>query len=119
MQDYRKLRVWADAHELAIDVREVTRSFPRTGYAELKSQMTTAAESVVFTIAEGSGASTQKEFARFLDISIKSSRELESQILLARGYGVLPAPTGEGLTNRVILLRKQVYSLRKRVLGGE
>lgn len=52
MPDYRKLRVWAEAHDLAVDVRKITETFPRTGYAELKSQMTTAAESVVLTIVE-------------------------------------------------------------------
>lgn len=116
MQDYRKLRVWADAHELAILVRKLTESFPRTGYAQLKSQMTTAAESVVLTIVEGTGASTQKEFARFLDMSIKSSREVESQLLLAQGYGIVSSPRGQSLTNRVVLLRKQLYTLRKKVL---
>lgn len=116
MQDYSKLRVWADAHELAIDVRKLTESFPRTGYAELKSQMTTAAESVVLTIVEGTGASTQKEFARFLDMSIKSSRELESQLLLAQGYGIVSSPRGQSLTDKVVLLRKQIYTLRKKVL---
>lgn len=50
-------------------------------------------------------------------MSIKSSRELESQLLLAQGYEVLMVPRGEALTNRVILLRKQIYSLRKKVLG--
>ena len=73
MQDYRRLRVYANAHALAISVRAATRVFPRSGYASLKSQMTSAAESIGFNIVEGCCASSQKEFARFLEIAIKSA----------------------------------------------
>jgi len=66
VQDYRRLRVYANAHALAISVRAATRVFPRSGYASLKSQMTSAAESIGFNIVEGCCASSQKEFARFL-----------------------------------------------------
>jgi four helix bundle protein len=42
--------------------------------------MLRAAESIPFNIVEGCGAHTRKDFARFLDISIKSSLELEAQL---------------------------------------
>ncbi|MEO5903513.1 MAG: four helix bundle protein [Gemmatimonadaceae bacterium] len=77
MQDYHNLDVWARAHAQSLKVRKATRQFPRSGYASLKKQMTTAAESITFNIVEGCGASSQKDFARFLDISIKSAFELE------------------------------------------
>jgi len=51
--------------------------------------MTGAAESVPFNIVEGCGGHSQKDFARFLDNSIKSSSELEYQLFLAKDYGVL------------------------------
>ena len=78
MQDYRQLRVHANAHNLAVAVRAATRRFPRNGYASLRAQMTSAAESISFNIVEGCGADSQKEFARFLEIGIKSAMELEN-----------------------------------------
>ena len=90
MQDHRRLRVWQRAHALAIEIRAVTRRFPRSGYGSLQSQMVRAAESVVLNIVEGCGTSSAKEFARFLDVSIKSTSELEAQLELAKDYGVLP-----------------------------
>ena len=42
----------------------------------LKSQMVNAGESIAFNIVEGCGSRSPKEFARFLDISTKSTLEL-------------------------------------------
>ena len=118
MQDYRKLRVWGAAHALAIDVRQATNRFPRTGYASLRSQVTTAAESIVFNIVEGCGASSQAELARFLDISRKSSMELEYQLQLARDYGILPHVEWESLRNETIDVRRMICGLRTKVLAA-
>ncbi|MEO7648268.1 MAG: four helix bundle protein [Gemmatimonadaceae bacterium] len=89
MQDYRKLRVHRKAHALMLAVKRATSRFPNRGYASLTNQMTTAAESVGFNIVEGCGAASQKDFARFLDISIKSTMELEYQLTVAMDYEVL------------------------------
>jgi four helix bundle protein len=118
MQDYRKLRVWGAAHALAIGVRQATNGFPRTGYASLRSQVTTAAESIAFNIVEGCGAAGQAEFARFLDISRKSSMELEYQLRLARDYGILPRAAWESLSENTIDVRRMICGLRKKVLAA-
>jgi four helix bundle protein len=56
--------------------------------------MIRAAESIVFNIVEGCGARSRKEFARFLDVSIKSCSELEAELELAKDYGVLDPGDG-------------------------
>ena len=116
MQDHRNLRVWKHAHELAVAVRSASRSFPTTGYASLQSQMTRAAESIVFNIAEGCGAPTQREFARFLGIGIKSTFELEAECELARDYGVLSPASWEKLAATTISTRRMLFALQKKVL---
>jgi hypothetical protein len=77
VQDFRRLLVWERAHELVLNVRRAIRDFPRKERGTLRAQMVSAAESVAFNIVEGCGAASSKEFARFLDISIKSTSELE------------------------------------------
>jgi four helix bundle protein len=118
MQDHRKLRVWGQAQTLAIVVRRVTRRFPRSGYGSLQSQMTRAAESIVFTIVEGCGATSQREFARFLDIAVKSGAELEAHLELAMEYGVLSEANWRTMTADVISIRRQLCALRTRVLNA-
>lgn len=117
MQNYRRLRVWGNAHSLALNVRAATTGFPRTGFTSLKTQMTTAAESVAFNIVEGCGASSPKEFARFLDIAIKSATELESQLELAKDYGVLSRQAWESLSADTMDVRRMLWGLRKKVLA--
>ena len=72
----------------------------------------------MLTLVEGCGAVSPREFARFLDIAIKSSSEVEGQLELARDYGVLPAANWHALTKEVISIRRQLCALRARVLDA-
>lgn len=117
MQNFRHLRVWERAQLLATATRTAARSFPQSGFSELRSQMVRAAESVLFNIAEGCGASSQKEFARFLGISSKSTMELECQLELAKAYGLLSAEQWDHLTNEASLVRRMIWALRAKVLA--
>ena len=116
MQDFRKLQVWRRAHDLALGVRRAGRSFPRSERGALKEQMISSAESVVFNIVEGCGASGAKEFARFLDISIKSTCELEYQLELAVEADLLRDNVGGPLGDEAIEIRKMLCGLRRKVL---
>lgn len=115
MQNYRQLRVHAQAHALAIAVRAATRRFPRTGYTSLKKQMTSAAESISFNIVEGCGADSQREFARFLEIGVRSAMELENQLELAKDYGLLTTLDWGSLTEATVDARRMLCGLRKKV----
>lgn len=119
MQDFRRLRVWRKAFALAINTRNATERFPRTGYAELKAQMVSAAESILFNIIEGCGATSQKEFARFLGTSIKSSMELEGEFQLAHGYGVLTETDWHSRRGETAEIRRMLCVLRAKVLADE
>ena len=115
MQDYRQLRVHAKAHVLAIEVRRATNQFPATGYSSLKAQMTSAAESISFNIVEGCGADSQKEFARFLEIGIRSAMELQNQLTLARDYGIIHVRDADSLSRATVDVRRMLYGLRAKV----
>lgn len=79
MQDYHRLLVWQKAHDLTLNVHRASRSFQRSGCIGLRGQLVRAAESVPTNIVEGCFAATPKEFARFLDISIKSTGEVYTE----------------------------------------
>ncbi len=116
MQDHRKLRVWRHAHDLALAIRDASNSFPRTGYASLRSQTTRAAESIVFNIVEGCGTTSQRDFARFLDMSIRSSLELEAQLELARDYEIIDGRRWSTMTTQTIGVRRMLWGLRAKVI---
>jgi four helix bundle protein len=108
--------VWARAHELVLGVRRGIRQFPRSERGSLKSQMTNAAESIAFNIVEGCGSTSSKEFARFLDISIKSTCELEYQLQLATDSGLLPRHVWSPLSAETVEIRRMLCGLRRKVL---
>ena len=119
MQDFRRLEVWARAHALALAIRRATRGFPRTGYSDLKSQLSRAADSIASNIVEGCAAATRKEFARYLDISLKSTSEVEYRLQLARDEAVLPDTAWLKLAGETVEIRKMVYTLRRVVLAAD
>ena len=87
MRDYRKIKAWQTADELAVKIYETTRQFPKEEMYGLTSQMRRAAVSAAANIAEGSARAHQKEYLQFLFIAKSSARELEYYIHLSNKLG--------------------------------
>ena len=119
MQDFKHIRAWQRAHALEIALHKLAHSFPSPEYSHLRSQLTRAAESIAATIVEGCGAATNKEFARFLDISIKSANETEPHLLSARDYELISLDDWQRLTAETIEIRKMIDSYRKKVIQSD
>ncbi len=83
------IKAWQKADDLAVDVYESTKSFPRHQLYSLTNQMQRAAVSVAANIAEGSGRRTLTDYIRFLYIAKGSLSELEYYIHLSRRLGYL------------------------------
>lgn len=79
-----KLKVWKMGFDIVIKTYKMTKFFPKEEKYGLSSQMTKAAVSIPSNVSEGSSRSSQKEYARFLEIALGSSFELETQMLIAR-----------------------------------
>ncbi|WP_395064096.1 four helix bundle protein [Flavobacterium sp.] len=80
--NFKKLKIWQIGMELAKQILDVTDSFPSSEKFSLKSQMDRCSISIPSNIAEGSSR-TNKSFSHFLDISLGSSFELQTQLILA------------------------------------
>ncbi|HUQ83194.1 MAG TPA: four helix bundle protein [Gemmatimonadaceae bacterium] len=117
MQDYHQLHVWERAHAFAVEIRRVAGQFPPS-FSELRSQIIRAGESIPSNLVEGCGAATRREFARFVDISIKSTAEVQYRLELARDHSLLVPETWEELTSEVVQIRKMLHGLRKKLLAA-
>lgn len=118
MQDFRRLEIWRRSHALALEIRRATRGFPRTGFSDLRSQIIRAAESVPTNIVEGCGVQrSAREFARFLDIAIRSTFELEYQLQLAKDNDILSEERWSRLTREAVEVRRMICAFRRRVLS--
>ena len=118
MQDFKHLQMWQRAHALAIATHKLAHSFGRAGYAHLRGQLVRAADSIESNIVEGCGAESNREFARFLDISIKSSNETEFRLLSARDLALISPSDWQKHTAETIEIRKMIYGYRKKVLAS-
>ena len=116
MQDFKHIQAWQRAHALGIAIHRLTRNFTRAGYAHLRSQLEKSADSMSETIVEGCGADSNKEFARFLDMSIKSANETEGRLLKARDLGLIPHEVWQKHSAETVEIRKMTFGYRKKVL---
>lgn len=89
MRDFRELKVWHKAHQVALEIYRNTRGFPPDERFGLTVQLRRAAVSMVSNIAEGCGRDSERDFARFLSIAAGSASEAEYQLLLAKDLGYL------------------------------
>lgn len=81
---FEKLDVWHKAIELADKIYLATEEFPTDERFGLTNQMRRASVSVSSNIAEGSSRSSNKEYARFVEIAYGSVMEIVSQLHLAQ-----------------------------------
>ena len=68
---------------LAKETYQLTKSFPKEEIYGLTSQIRRCAISIPSNIAEGKGRGSDKEFVRFLQISLGSLYELNTQLELS------------------------------------
>ncbi len=82
MHNFKELRTWEEAMNVAEMVFALTQTFSKEHRFEISSQMNRAAISIPSNIAEGCGRGTNPQLLHFLDIAQGSAYELETQLLL-------------------------------------
>ena len=83
MNNFRNLLVWQKSRAFTKKAYLVLQKMPIDERYGLTSQLKRAIISISSNIAEGSGRNTDADFSRFLDISLGSCYEVESQFTLA------------------------------------
>lgn len=87
LRDHSKLKAFELADEIAVQIYQVTRKFPKEEIYGLTSQMRRTAVSVPSNIVEGCARESQAEYLRFLEIAFGSLKELDYQYGLAKRLG--------------------------------
>ena len=81
--NFRKMEIWRQSMDLVKKVYVLAAKLPDYEKFGLIYQMQRCAVSIPSNIAEGSGRTTDKEFAYFLKVAMSSSYELETQLILS------------------------------------
>lgn len=84
MKTYRELIVWQKSVEFVTMIYDVTSKFPKEEIYGLTNLLRRAAISIPSNIAEGFGRNSKKDFKRFLQISIGSVFEVQTQLEISK-----------------------------------
>ncbi len=110
MRNFKELKIWQKGFEIAVKSFKLTSLFPKEERFGICSQITRVAVSVPSNIAEGSSRSSVKDYNRFVEISLGSAYELETQLLISRAVNF-------GNQNATDDLLKDVVEEQKMLIG--
>ena len=115
MRNFRKYDVWADGVDFSIDIYKMTENFPKKETYALSDQLQRAAVSIPSNIAEGCSRRSVNEFAHFLEFSLGSSYEVETQLEIAARLGYVKKDDFEKAITKIQSIEKRVTGLIQKI----
>ena len=100
---------------IVTEIYQITNSFPSCERFGLVSQMQRSAVSIPSNIAEGSAKTSNKDFARFLEMSIGSSFELETELIVSYNLKYIDTIVYENLLNEISEIQKMIYGFKNKL----
>jgi len=119
MNDFRKLRIWNESIQLTLRAYDLTNHFPKQEEYGLKSQARRASVSIPSNIAEGCSRSSQRDYKRFLEISLGSSFELETQFIIAEALQFIPSNEFNSFISMLHPIQRSINSLTQKIKRDE
>ena len=103
--NFKNLKIWILSMEITSDIHQICLRFPKNEVYGLASQMNRAAVSMPSNIAEGSNRGN-KHFQHYLNISLGSSFELQTQLLIANQNKYITNEKMIEIENKIIEFQK-------------
>jgi four helix bundle protein len=113
--NFKNLKVWQKAVDLAVNVYELTKSFPSEERFGITSQMRRSSVSIPSNIAEGTARNSSKSFSNCLDISLGESFELETQGIIANRVGILSQEKFTTFSEDLSEVQKMIIGLKNSI----
>ncbi len=110
--NFKDLKIWQEAMKVVKTTYLLTAQLPLDEKFGLISQINRSAVSIPSNIAEGSGRTTDKDFLNFINISLSSSFELETQLILANDLFQLDV---QDLIIKINELQRMIVGFKKSI----
>ncbi len=117
MPSYRDLEVYQESYRLALEIHQLTLSFPDLERFVLAEQMRRASKSIPANIAEGYGLQTQRNFAHFVGQALGSCNEMQVHLDFAKDLGYISPEQHASWLERYTVLGKRLYRLMQSQQG--
>lgn len=110
-RNFRNYKVWRDAVSYATRIYKVTAEMPWFEKKGICDQLQRAVVSISSNIAEGAAKPSDIEFAHFLDMSLGSAFEVETQLTISRNIGYISVDLYESLLDDLMEIERQLNGL--------
>jgi len=115
IKSYRDLIVWQKSMELVTKIYLATKTFPKEEIYGLIPQIRRSCISIPSNIAEGYGRNSTNDYIRFLQISIGSLYELQTQLEICLNLNYLSKQSFEAIYEQSREIERMLSSLIKKV----
>jgi four helix bundle protein len=87
MRNFKELKIWQKGFEIATKAYKLTGTFPKEEKFGIVFQINKSGVSIPSNVAEGNSRSSEKDKSRFIEISLGSAFEMETQLLISAAVG--------------------------------
>lgn len=115
-KSFKDLKMWQKGIEIVKDIYSLTIRFPKDELYGLTSQMRRSSISIPSNIAEGFKRSYKKEYKQFLQITLGSLAELETQLIIAKELGYIESKELENISEKIDHEAKMVTSYANKLV---
>jgi len=109
--NFKNLIVWKESIEIVDLVYEISAKFPDFEKYGLQSQMNRSAVSIASNIAEGTSKKSDKFFIKYLEYSLGSAFELETQLIIGQRRKYITLETYQSIEEKITLVQKKIVNL--------
>jgi len=113
--EYKELKIWNKARELNKMIYSMTDDFPKSETYSLSNQLRRASISIASNISEGSAYESAAMFSKYLNTSLGSLCEVETQIFLARDVDYINETKTNELINETDQLKRMLISFKSQL----
>lgn len=115
MQDFKNLKVWQKAHELALFTYQITADFPKEELFGLRNTLRKTAVDIPAYIAEGTAKSNDTEFGRLVSTALALGNRLEYYALMVRDLTLINETIYGDYASRRVEVRKMLSGFNRRL----
>ena len=106
--NFKKLKIWEEGMNLVDETYRLINSFPSSEKFNLISQLMRCSVSIPSNIAEGTSKSSDKHFNKYIEDSLGSAFEWETQLIIAYRQRYIEKEKFKFLENKIQQLQKMI-----------
>ena len=112
---FENLEIWQESRKFNTKIYSVTKKFPEEEKFGLTNQLRRAAVSVTLNIAEGSDRKSDREFVRFLRMSLTSLEEVVTALYVSLDQSYLTKEKFDDLYKDANYIAIKINALVKKI----